>query len=272
MATLVALVGTSLACAESAFAPTQMDGDAGSATAIAHWLIQSSAKAQQSGAEVSSAGYSTREWYPVSGRATVMAGLLENGKYENVFYSDNLRAAAEPESSGTTFVVPWWYRTEFTVVEGPQRIRTLLRINGMIPSADVWLNGNLVAEQATVAGAYPVHELDVTRWVHAGTNILALRVHSGDPRTSLSIGWVDWNPTPPDNNMGPWRGVEIVRTGPVEIRFPQVTSTLSLPDLPAGGSLAPAGGSLADRSVAGRSVAGRSVADRSVAGRSVAAG
>ena len=101
----------------------------------------------------------------------------------------------------------------------------------MIASADVWLNGNLVAEQAAVAGAYPVHELDVTRWVHAGINILALRVHPGDPRTSLSIGWVDWNPTPPDNNMGPWRGVDIVRTGPVEIRFPQVTSTLSLPDL-----------------------------------------
>ena len=31
--------------------------------------------------------------------------------------------------------------------------------------------------------------------------------------------------------MGPWRGVDIVRTGPVEIGFPQVTSTLSLPDL-----------------------------------------
>ncbi len=91
--------------------------------------------------------------------------------------------------------------------------------------------GNLVAEQAAVAGAYPVHELDVTRWVHAGTNTLALRVHPGDPRTSLSIGWVDWNPTPPDNNMGPWRGVDIVRTGPVEIGSPQVTSTLSLPDL-----------------------------------------
>ena len=206
-------------------------GDAGSATAIAHWQIQSSAKAQQSGAEVSSAGYSTNGWYPVSGRATVMAGLLENGTYKNVFYSDNLRAVEEPDSSGNVFVIPWWYRTEFTVAEGARETRTLLRINGMIASADVWLNGNLVAEQAAVAGAYPVHELDVTRWVHAGINTLALRVHPGDPRTSLSIGWVDWNPTPPDNNMGPWRGVDIVRTGPVEIRFPQVTSTLSLPDL-----------------------------------------
>ncbi len=167
----------------------------------------------------------------MSGRATVMAGLLENGKYENVFYSDNLRAAAEPESSGVAFVVPWWYRTEFTVADGAQETRTLLRINGMIPRADVWLNGNLVADKSTVAGAYPVHEFDVTRWVHAGANTLALRVYAGDPRTDLTIGWVDWNPTPPDNNMGPWRGVDIVRTGPVQIRFPRVTSDLSIPDL-----------------------------------------
>jgi len=216
MLALAALAGSHLA-------------NAATSTSIDHWQIQSSSKAPESGAEVSAAGFSTKGWYPVSGRATVMAGLLENGKYENVFYSDNLRAAAEPESSGVAFVVPWWYRTEFTVAEGAQR--TLLRINGMIPSADVWLNGNLVADKSIVAGAYPVHEIDVTRWVHAGNNILALRVHPGDPRTDLTIGWVDWNPTPPDNNMGPWRGVDIVQKGPVEIRFPHVSSALSLPDL-----------------------------------------
>ena len=217
------LAGASLARADSVFSPTRVDGGAGSATTIAHWQIQSSAKAQQSGAEVSSGGFSTHDWYPVSGRATVMAGLLENGTYQNVFYSDNLRAAEEPDSSGNVFVIPWWYRTEFALGSGGRETHTLLRINGMIASADIWLNGNLVAEQAAVAGAYPVHELDVTRWVHSGLNTLALRVHPADPRTSLVVGWVDWNPTPPDNNMGPWRGVDIVRTGPVEIRFPQVT-------------------------------------------------
>jgi exo-1,4-beta-D-glucosaminidase len=231
MVALAALASTSLSSADAAFAPTQVDGAAGSATAIAHWQIQSSAKAQQRGAEVSSAGFSTRDWYPVSGRATVMAGLLQNGTYKDVFYSDNLRAAEEPDSSGNVFVIPWWYRTEFSLGEGGRATRTLLRINGIIASADVWLNGNLVAEQADVAGAYPVHELDVTRWVHAGINTLALRVHPADPRTSLVIGWVDWNPTPPDNNMGPWRGVDIVQRGPVEIGSPQVTSTLPLPDL-----------------------------------------
>ena len=224
-------VGPLLVRAETAFVPTQVDGVAGSTTAITAWQIQTTAKAQQSGVEVSTAGFETHDWYPVSGRATVMAGLLENGVYKNVFYGDNLRAAAEPDSSGSLFVVPWWYRTEFTLVGGAEGLRTLLRINGMIASADVWVNGHLVADHAAVAGAYPVNEFDVTRWVHAGVNSLALRVQPGDPRTSLSIGWVDWNPTPPDNNMGPWRGVDILRTGAVELRFPQVTSKLSLPDL-----------------------------------------
>src|SRR3954471_10718392 len=101
--------------------------NAASSTPIDHWRVSSTSKAPESGAEVSAGGFSTKDWYPVSGRATVMAGLLENGKYENVFYSDNLRAAAEPESSGVAFVVPWWYRTEFNVAEGAQR--TFLRIN-----------------------------------------------------------------------------------------------------------------------------------------------
>ncbi|MEO9079481.1 MAG: sugar-binding domain-containing protein, partial [Rhodanobacter sp.] len=198
---------------------------------ITRWQIQASDKAQQGGAAVSSAGFSTDKWYPVSGRATVMAGLLESGVYKNVFYSDNLRAVQVPDVNGNLFVNPWWYRTEFTVAEGKKGLRTLLRTNGMIASADVWVNGQQVADHADVAGAYPVQEFDVTRWVHAGTNILALRVHPADPRKSLSIGWVDWNPTPPDNNMGPWRGVDIMQTGPVQLRFPQVASALSLPDL-----------------------------------------
>ncbi|MDE2087156.1 MAG: glycoside hydrolase family 2, partial [Xanthomonadaceae bacterium] len=166
--------------------------------------------------------------YPVSGRATVIAGLLENGTYKHVFHSDNLRAVQVPDSSGNLFVTPWWYRSEFVLPAGAKGLHTLLRTNGIIASADVWLNGHRVAESA---GAYPVHEIDVTRWVHAGANTLALDVHPADPRVALTTSWVDWNPTPPDNNMGPWRGVDIVRSGPVELRWPQAIPSLSLPDL-----------------------------------------
>ncbi|WP_238481128.1 glycoside hydrolase family 2 protein [Dyella telluris] len=218
--------------AQVAYAPTQVAADAGTTTAIGHWQIQDSAKAQQGGADISATGYPTEGWYPVSGRATVMAGLLENKTFKNdVFYGDNLRAVQVPEASGNLFVVPWWYRTEITLPQSEAARHTLLRTNGLIASADLWVNGHQVADHTEIAGAYPVHEFDVTHWVHAGANVLALRVHPGDPRQSLSIGWVDWNPTPPDNNMGPWRGVDVVQTGPVALSFPHVQPTLSLPDL-----------------------------------------
>jgi exo-1,4-beta-D-glucosaminidase len=226
-----ALSSMLVARAETTFAVAHAERGAGSTTPIEHWEIQSSAKAQQSGAEISAGGFATRDWFAVSGRATVMAGMLENGKYPDVFYSDNLRAIEIPDASGNQFVVPWWYRTQFTLAKRASGSRTLLRANGMIASADMWVNGHLVADRATLAGAYPVHEFDVTDWVHDGVNTLALRVRPDDPQRTLSIGWVDWNPSPPDFNMGPWRGVDIIEAGPVRLRFPHVGSALSLPDL-----------------------------------------
>ena len=222
-ATTLMLVAAPTTYAADTFAPTQVEGNV---TAIAHWQMRSGAEAQQGGAEISSANFSPKDWYPVSGRATVMAGLMENDKYKDVFHDDELRTVARHH-----FVVPWWYRTEFTLAKGVRDRHVLVRTNGIIGGADVWLNGHPVASQPETRGAYPVHEFDVTRWVHEGNNTLALRVHPGDPFTEFLMGWVDWNPAPPDNNMGPWRGVDIVETGPVELRFPVVTPDLSLPDL-----------------------------------------
>lgn len=218
-----------LASAQTPYAATTASS-AGTRTAIAHWQIQSTAKAPFTGAQVGSTTFQPEAWYPVSGRATVMAGLIENGLYPDVFHSDNLRAVQSPDASGKGFVIPWWYRSTFTLGAQPG-LHTLLRTNGLIANADVWVNGKQVASRDDVAGAYPVHEIDVTHLVQAGSNAIALRVHPADPRNSLSIGWVDWNPTPPDNNMGPWRGVDIVRTGAVELRFAHVSPNLSLPDL-----------------------------------------
>ncbi|TAN07496.1 MAG: glycoside hydrolase family 2 [Rhodanobacteraceae bacterium] len=214
------------AYAANTYAPTQVAQDPGHVTAIAHWQIRSSAEAQQGGAEISNSGFQMKGWYPVSGRATVMAGLMENGKYQDVFQGDNLRTVARHH-----FVVPWWYRSEFTLKGVANGQHVWLRSNGIIGGADVWLNGHQIATDAQMLGAYPVRRFDITPWVHTGTNVLALRVHPADPQLDFSMGWVDWNPSPPDNNMGPWRGVDIVETGPVQIGEPAVTSDLSLPGL-----------------------------------------
>ena len=48
---------------------------------------------------------------------------------------------------------------------------------------------------------------------------------------SLAITWVDWNPMPPDKNMGLWRDVYVTTTGPVALRYPQVLTKVDLPSL-----------------------------------------
>ncbi|MGH8216103.1 MAG: glycosyl hydrolase 2 galactose-binding domain-containing protein, partial [Rhodanobacteraceae bacterium] len=181
-AATLAVIAAPAAYAASAFAPTKIAQGPGHVTAIAQWEIQSSAKAQQGGAEISSGGFSTKDWYPVSGRATVMAGLLENGKYKDVFHDDNLRAVGVPDAGHHRFVIPWWYRGEFTLAPGAHGRHVLLRTNGIIGGADLWLNGRRVAARPQLRGAYPVHEFDVTQWVKGGANTLALRVHPADPQ------------------------------------------------------------------------------------------
>ncbi|KAF1006617.1 MAG: Exo-beta-D-glucosaminidase [Luteibacter sp.] len=227
-AIVMSLVPGSAAVAGTTYADTRLAAEMGVVSPIGQWQIQDDAKAQQGGAVISASGFTAKEWYPVSGRATVMAGLLENEVFKtDVFHSDNLRAVQVPDASGNLFVTPWWYRAGFELPKVAGKRHILLRTHGIISGADAWVNGQKVADRADLSGAYPEHDIDVTRWVRAGSNAVALKVYPGDPRMSLSIGWVDWNPTPPDNNMGPWRGVDIVQTGPVALSAPHVASTLS---------------------------------------------
>ncbi|MGE7137513.1 glycosyl hydrolase 2 galactose-binding domain-containing protein [Luteibacter sp. NPDC031894] len=225
---LLGLGSGQTAMARTTYADTRVAAEAGTVNPINRWQMQDVAKAQQGGEAISASGFATKDWYPVTGRATVMAGLLENDVFKgDVFHSDNLRAVQVPDASGNLFVTPWWYRAGFNLPKAPGTRHTLLRTHGIIASADVWVNGQKVADHADIAGAYPMHDIDVTRWVRAGANAVAFKVYPGDPRMSLSIGWVDWNPTPPDNNMGPWRGVDIIQTGPVALSAAHVAPTLS---------------------------------------------
>ena len=53
--------------------------------------------------------------------------------------------------------------------------------------------------------------------------MLALKVAQAGPG-DLNIGFVDWNPEPADNNMGIWRDVHLLETGPVSLDQPFVVT------------------------------------------------
>jgi exo-1,4-beta-D-glucosaminidase len=203
------------------FPPTRIAAGHG-ATAIAGWAVASSGVVADGGALVSRADYRpSGSWLPAPPRSTVMAAMLANGRYPDVFFSTNMRDQIDT----TAFQLPWWYRATFLV--SGKGGRTLLRLDGVIHKAQLWVNGTRVADTDEIAGAYPVHTFDVTKLVTGGENAVALRVFPGHPMTDLSIGWVDWNPVPPDANMGVWRDVVVLRTGDVRLADPHVLTELS---------------------------------------------
>ncbi|GAA4527841.1 glycoside hydrolase family 2 protein [Amycolatopsis samaneae] len=208
---------------------------AGQVRTVPGWRLRSGTEAGDDGAALSSPSYDDGAWTAVPARSTVLGGLVAAGRYPDLNYSANLRDKVDPKD----FTVPWWYRTTVTAAPAPGRHTFVDLPGGVIPKAEVWFNGTMIAGTDVVAGAYPAHRFDVSGLLRPGANALAVKVFPSslclDPDTQpcpdLSIGFLDWNQPPPDNNMGVWRDVRFVETGAVSLRDPRVVTRLALPGL-----------------------------------------
>jgi exo-1,4-beta-D-glucosaminidase len=205
------------------------------------WAIQSSESVHATGEPISTAGFSTRGWYPAQIPSTVLNTLLRNRVFPDPGTGMNLRSIPGtnypisenysniPFPPGSPFQAAWWFRTEFPVPAGYDGKTIWLCFEGVNYRANVWLNGRQLTSWDKMAGAWRQFEFDVTRSIrHGQANALAVEVFPPQP-DDLAITFVDWNPQPPDKNMGIWRGVCLRVSGPVTIRSPFVATRLNLP-------------------------------------------
>ena len=205
------------------------------------WAIQSSPKIQAGGETISTTAYKPADWFSATTPSTVVGCLVENKLYPDPFFGTNLLAlpgmsptnrisANTALSAGNPFSVSWWYRKEFKIAKARDG-QTWLNFDGVNYRANIWLNGKLLANTNQVAGAYRTYEFNITDMVLPGKpNVLAVEVFGPQP-DDLALTWVDWNPTPPDKNMGLWRDVSVTTTGPVALRHPQIVTKVDMPAL-----------------------------------------
>lgn len=200
----------------------------------AGWRIQSSARVAATGDSISTAQFKVTDWYPASVPTTVLAALVADRVYPDPYVGMNLRAlpgmsypigknfANLPMSDSSPFHVPWWYRTTFELPTSMRGKHVALHFDGINYRANVWLNGRVIARSDSVAGTYRLYGFDVTDLVKkTGTNVLAVEVSAPDV-TDLAMTWVDWNPAPPDKDMGLWRPVYLTASGAIALRYPHV--------------------------------------------------
>ena len=175
------------------------------------WKVASSATATQSGARISTPGFRTSTWLSVrnddaGAPGTEIEALLQNGRCPHIFFSASMKACfGQMTRVGADtiarFKVPWWWRTEFTPHLHSGQTASLI-VNGVIGSANVWLNGHEVARSSTVTGAYTRFTFNITRHIVRGPNSLAIEVNANNPNRMFTVDNVDWTQIPPDNNTG----------------------------------------------------------------------
>ncbi len=205
------------------------------------WTLQSSCKVEARGETVSTPSFQPKDWYAVSVPTTVVAALVKHKVYPDPFFGTNLRTfpgvtypiganfSNIPMQPDSPFIVPWWYRKEFVLPASFKGKTIWLNFGGINYRANIWLNGKALAKSEDVAGAWRTYEFDITNYAVPGKpNVLAVQVFSPTD-TDLAITFVDWNPAPPDKNMGIFRDVDITTSGPIALRYPAVVSKVDSP-------------------------------------------
>ena len=232
------------------------------------WNVQSGCKLQSDGTAISSVAFKPEGWIATTVPSTVFAAQIAAGEVKDPDYGINLRSAPgmttktpvpqtgrggqngqnaqyDPGAAyqvGTNYsnsAMPkdspyqcaWWYRKAFAIPAADKGKTQWLRFGGINYRANIWINGQQVADSKQVQGAFQTFVFDVTKYLLAGKeNVLAVETFA-PTENDLAISWADWSPLPPDKEMGLWEKVDLVTTGPVAVESPFVSTHFADPSL-----------------------------------------
>ncbi len=212
-------VNSLLAADTPASKPAAPDTHADKLALREHWTLQSSAKVDAKGEIISTPAFVPQGWHDATVPTTVVAALVKDKTLPDPFFAMNLRqfpGVTYPiggnfsniaMQTDSPYAVSWWYRKQFATPATYAGKTVWLDFRGINYRANIWLNGKQIANSDNIAGAWRTYEFNVTDAVKPGReNILAVQVFA-PTENDLAITFVDWNPAPPDKNMGLWREV-----------------------------------------------------------------
>lgn len=200
------------------------------------WRLQSACNINAGGKAISAPNFTAADWLATSVPNTVVAAQVGAHVLPDPYFADNLRKLPGmtypvaknfsnlPMSPDSPYHCGWWYRKQFTAPAAGKDGHYWLHFGGINYRANIWVNGQQIADTSQIAGAYRIYDLDVTRAIKPGmANAVAVEVFAPTEH-DLGINWVDWNPAPPDKDMGLWGDVELSTTGPVALSAPMVVT------------------------------------------------
>ncbi len=241
-----------------------------------NWLLRSSYMVEEEGNKVSSEEFQPQDWYQTEIPTTVLRALVQNKVYPDPYIGlNNMRIPDASDEFNKTHDLgrfsylpdkrnpwkdPYWFWTQFNIPDHYEGKNIWLNLEGINYRAEVWLNGNAVANEKDVSGMFGNWSFDVTEHANfVGENTLAIKIFpldypglpaepqlrafgpfglNGGPTGDIgknvtmhcSVGW-DWIPAVRDRNIGIWQEITLSATGPLDIRSPRIVSDLVFPEL-----------------------------------------
>ncbi|WP_158275646.1 glycoside hydrolase family 2 protein [Marinilabilia rubra] len=237
------------------------------------WLVKSSALTDLKGKELSKGHILSDEWYKTSLPATALTALVRNGVYPNPYIGKNNMHIPDANDDFNVehdllkyshikgenpWKAPYWYVTSFKLNEVEPDKKVWLNFNELNYRAELWLNGELLADSSEVVGMERQFRFDGTNVIkRQGKNHLAVAVFPvdipgepgvpplepfGDPGVNMgdgrigknytkwdALGW-DWQPAVRDRDMGITEDVFLSFTDEVELQDVYITSDPHLPE------------------------------------------
>ena len=228
--TIIFLIAASSLCAQTPATRQYLHGA---------WKMQSSCKEPAKGEQISTAGFNAEQWLSAEVPGTVVGAQVTDKVLPDPDYGMNLKQypgfdanrhslfANVDMPADSPYRCSYWFRTEFDAGQEATKQSTWLHFLGINYRANIWVNGKKIGDKTDIAGAYRTFEFPLKAVLKTdGANALAVEVFAPE-KYDLGLTWVDWNPTPPDKDMGIWREVFLSKSGDVSLRQPFVGAKLS---------------------------------------------
>jgi exo-1,4-beta-D-glucosaminidase len=201
------------------------------------WKMQSSCVDRSTGEAISTPGFAAKGWHSAEVPGTVVGALVTDKTLPDPDYGMNLKQfpgivlggdmpfSNRDMPADSPYLCSFWFRTEFATPREFANSLVWLHFLGINSSANIWMNGQEIADHVAVAGPYRAYEFNIKNLLRPKQNALAVQVFAPE-KTDFGLTWVDWNPTPPDKDMGIWREVYLTTSGDLSLRHPYVLSKL----------------------------------------------
>src|SRR3954453_11611705 len=207
-----------------------------------NWFVQASSKVTDTGAAISTPGYSHAGWMQTNIPATPLGAEFDNNLVPSPYVDENAAQIAGTCYDVTTNYAnvawcagspygpsPWWFLNQFTIPSTLAGQRIYIHFDGINYRANLWVNGRQIATNTQMVGTYARYEYDITNVaVVGGNNAGALETtgeHGGNQDPAIT--YVDWQLMGQYHNEGFWRESWITSSGAVNVRDPQVQTSES---------------------------------------------